>query len=256
MIFATMLKAENTRKRLAELAQVEGGNELQWDLSHIAPMPSELVLKAIRESGTWAEFEAGREKTKERAQDAIRNRDAKSLLCLMANHHNLDFVYRNIRPLWQQGMYETALIDALVAPRTNNSSFTLGMKLWMLELGGREKLLAAGDALPPGETFTLYRGVAGTTRERQVRGVSWTDDLETAKWFAGRFPYLANPAVYETTVTPAEIYCFINDREEREYICVAQKYRKLKFTPEQLHESFLETNERRRQENIASKSVE
>jgi hypothetical protein len=37
-----------------------------------------------------------------------------------------------------------------------------------------------------GETFTVYRGVAGLGRQCRVSGFSWTLDLPRACWFAVR----------------------------------------------------------------------
>jgi len=59
----------------------------------------------------------------------------------------------------ERGIYEACLFLAFTAVTTD---------LWLTEdlqalvdHADRKKLLAAGDSLPPGRQFTVYRGVAG-----------------------------------------------------------------------------------------------
>jgi hypothetical protein len=89
-------------------------------------------------------------------------------------------------------------------------------------MADRAKLLAAGEPLPGAAPFTLYRGVAGNTSARRVRGIgiSWTGNLETAVWFANRFK-LAKPAVHKAEVEAAQVLAYLGgDGSEDEYIAL------------------------------------
>jgi hypothetical protein len=57
--------------------------------------------------------------------------------------------------------------------------------------------------------------------------LSWTDDIEQAKWFAKRLPFLESPAVYEATFSAAQVIVFV-DGAEREFIAAPDSDTKLK----------------------------
>jgi len=83
----------------------------------------------------------------------------------------------------------------------------------------RARLRALGDALPGPGPFTLFRGVAGRGAKRRVRGLSWTDDVTRARWFAQRHASrLGLPAVYRTVASHEDVFAFLNAREEREFV--------------------------------------
>jgi len=96
------------------------------------------------------------------------------------------------------------LLDAFISTRSNNRNFGLENVRWMFERADRRRLREAGEVLPGHGPFTLYRGVAGVGRARHVRGLSWTDSLECAKWFAQRFG-LQKPAVYRVMVNSSDV---------------------------------------------------
>jgi hypothetical protein len=88
---------------------------------------------------------------------------------------------------------------------------------WLRRVG-RDQMLAAGDPLPGPGPFVLCRGVAGVGRQRRPRGVSWTDSIDTARWFANRFPRLEDPAILTMTIDAEHIYAYDSGRNEREFI--------------------------------------
>lgn len=75
-----------------------------------------------------------------------------------------------------------------------------------------EKERAAFDALP--DTLTVYRGLQG--RKASVRGLSWTLDLETARWFAQRWE--GNRPVYRATIAKRHCFMFTDKRREQEIV--------------------------------------
>ncbi len=89
-------------------------------------------------------------------------------------------------------------------------------------MADRERLRAAEGPLPGPGPFTVYRGVAGRGRQRNVRGFSWTGTLDLARWFAGRAAYvfsrLADPTVFVLTVPVDAVLFYTNDRQEDEYV--------------------------------------
>jgi hypothetical protein len=152
--------------------------------------------------------------------------DVEAILCKMPNTRNLAFVVDNCIALKLAGCYETALIHAYSATRTNFFDWDLGVLKFLLELADRAKLKEIAP-LPPGDQFTLYRGVAGTGRHRRPSGISWTDDLDRAAWFAKRFPHLADPAIYTTTAKPEDIYWFDDGRTERDFVLYTRKFKRV-----------------------------
>jgi len=159
-----------------------------------------------------------------KARGAIAAGDVLGFLGFASNEYGIDLVMHN-RPILQaKGIYETALVQAVTRPRVNNLRYTLGDLRLLLQLADRARLVKAGDPIPEKRQFTLYRGVAGRGRNRRIRGISWTDDLSKAHWFAKRFAnILGNSAVYCAAVPRSAVYVYTNGRNEREYIVVLPK---------------------------------
>ena len=132
-----------------------------------------------------------------------------------------------MRSLKKQGIYEIELVRAYSDARTNFSGWSLKALEKMFAYGDRQRLRDAGDPMQDGDIFTLYRGVSGIRPERKVAGFSWTSSLRLAVWFAARYPELPDQAVYTTTVSASDVLCYINDRDEQEFVLRAKKYRRL-----------------------------
>src|SRR5262249_54120334 len=120
------------------------------------------------------------------AVDALEASDIVGFLCKASNAHSLDLVRFNARRLLDLGLYERALLQALTAPRINNSRCPVDGLGYLVRLADPGKLRAAGDPLPGRAPFTAYRGVAGRTSARRVKGLSWTFSPLCAAWFARR----------------------------------------------------------------------
>jgi len=119
--------------------------------------------------------------------------------------------------LREAGLYERALLTAFVDTRTNNSHWPLDRLRLFFACCDRERLRAAGDPLPGPGPFVLYRGVAGQGARRRLRGLSWSGDLERARWFANRLS-LPRPAVLEVTAEESAILAYVKDRKEQEFV--------------------------------------
>lgn len=70
------------------------------------------------------------------------------------------------------------------------------------------------ESLP--EEITLYRGVS---RGRKKYGLSWTDNIETAKWFQRRFANQENQGeLLKVVVSKKHCLCYFNGRNENEIV--------------------------------------
>jgi hypothetical protein len=118
-------------------------------------------------------------------------------------------------------------VKAWIGTRTNWVTFPLRTIRRILRHCGRERLRAAGDRIPPGDTFTLYRGVAGWGALRRESGLSWTRSVERAAWFATQLEHvLERPAVLTTEVSRAEVL-FYSDSRNDDFALFAASWRQL-----------------------------
>lgn len=62
--------------------------------------------------------------------------------------------------------------------------------------------------------LVLYRGIS---TKSNPKGISWTRNLETAKWFANRFS-ASNNYILKAKVTKKDMLCYFNSRNEDEVI--------------------------------------
>ena len=153
-----------------------------------------------------------------------------------ANSSNdaLALVFDNAKALLDRRIYEQSLVEAFVGCRSNWRGWNTEIISMMFGLCDREKLLAAGDPLPDGESFHVYRGVAGHGRARRLDGFSWTSSLEAACWFALRYPHLPHPAVLEAHISRREVLAFCADRNEHEFICRPTERQRIKLSVEEM----------------------
>jgi len=155
--------------------------------------------------------------------------DGRGIVFLVGGN-SLRFVLGNVRALKARGIYEPALVTAYTHAEPSWWDWRLKTLDWMFKRANRAKLRTWGDPLPPGEGYTLYRGVAGKGSCRHVSGMSWTCDLDKAKWFACRF-LQPDPAVYKTVAKQEDVYCYLNDRDEHDFILRTQRYQRLNICP-------------------------
>jgi|SRR5581483_3718522 len=197
---------ERARKHLFNIATIRG-NMRRVDL-WLDPIPPEL---------------------RQQAQEAFAAGSMVRFLGLASNEHGLSLVVMNARALKAIGAYEAALLGAFIHTRVNNRSWPLVQLRFLFEQSDRGRLRAAGDLLPAGEQFTLYRGVAGRGSARRVRGLSWTGSRERAEWFASRAAgwKLHDPAVYRAVVGREDIYAYVNERREEEYVVLLPRNSRL-----------------------------
>ena len=147
------------------------------------------------------------------------------------------FLSDNIEGLLEMGKYEQVLLEAATATSFNFSGWSLSYLDCLFDIADIDKLRAAGDPIPDQEYFTLYRGVAGKGPARRVRGYSWTSSPGMAAWFACRFAYLGDPAVFKITERRDQILAAHMSRGEQEYLLKRKSIKnpkRLKEFPEPL----------------------
>jgi hypothetical protein len=161
----------------------------------------------------------GTEEVRRMAMEALDAGDATGFLGRADNMLGLRIVEANVVPLQHRGIYEKALLTALLSPRGNNSRFSLGRLHRLVALADRSRLLNAGELVPGFGPFTLYRGVSGKGSARRIRGYSWTADLDTACWFGCRPVYSAgSPAVFRGEFKLEDVLAYSNERKEQEFL--------------------------------------
>lgn len=163
------------------------------DLTHIEPMLRPMAVAALDEG------------------------DADRFLLVADNMLRLHIVEANVAPLKARGIFERSLRVAYVSPRVKPQLPPRRIAA-LIERADRAKLRAAGEPLPGPGPFVLYRGVSGRGTHRRVRGLSWTLDLEVARWFARRFDDLADPAVYRIKAEERDVAFFTSERQEQEML--------------------------------------
>ena len=144
--------------------------------------------------------------------------DVGKVFCCMPSDFCLWFLFMNRKAFIERGVYEEGLVCAYTAAKVNNCEVPLSFLKSLFDDCDKDRLLKAGDPLPEGDQFVIYRGVCGVGRKRRARSYSWTLDYDRAKWFSERFSFLPNPAVYMATVKRKSILCFIQSRNESEVI--------------------------------------
>ena len=160
-------------------------------------------------------------------EEAAERDDPEEILGLLDNQWELAFVADNIEWLQALGKYETCLVEAYTGTRTNNTHWPVPVLKLLFGYADRGRLLAAGEPLPPGDTFTLYRGVAGDGSMRRPSGPSWTSNLDVAKWFALRVPHLADPAIYSANVRRDDVLFYSNERGEDDFVLFVNRPKRM-----------------------------
>jgi len=84
----------------------------------------------------------------------------------------------------------------------------------------RRMMASAEFPIPLKGDVTIYRGAAGVTPAKAVKGLSWTTSREVACWFAYNWVSrrYANKLVLTATVSASDIIYWSNDCDEREVV--------------------------------------
>jgi hypothetical protein len=187
----------------------------------------------------------------DQAIEALREGDADGFMfAAIGNHTRLGLVFDMEDVLYLCGVLEPAVVYGFTASNVNNSRFQAKKIEALFHRCDRQKLLAAGDPLPEGDTLTIYRGVAGVGSMRRVSGLSWTLDLDIACWFASRFN-LPNPAILAASVRPDEVFFYTDGRNEQEVVVRPARIKRVKLSESEIAARSARECERKRQSQSA-----
>jgi hypothetical protein len=184
----------------------------------------------------------------------LANGDVIGFLCQTPEGDNywLDVVFANKRLLQSVGLYEAATVQAFMGCRVNNAAWSVGCLESLFSEMNPDRL-AALRPIPLGESFRVYRGVAGPKGSRRVRGLSWTGSVECAAWFATRFAREdSDPAVYVASVSRDDVWWHEPDRNEDEFVVRPASARRLRLSLQELRELSERHDEAIRKSNAAT----
>ncbi len=193
----------------------------------MATMP-ELVLVAVDE------------RERPFAIECFERGDAEGFTChAYSTGGTLDVVLDNWEALKRRGILEAAIVHGYIGCKHNNHTHGVRYIERMFCRCDLAKLRAVGLPLPSDGPFRIYRGVSGKRPNRNVLGLSWTPQLDSACWFALRYAAaLGDPTVYTASIRAGDVWCYTDDRHEQEFIGRPLSCRRLKI-------SLAEMNERR-----------
>jgi len=139
----------------------------------------------------------------------------------------LDFVIDNWKVLRQADLLEDAFLNAWSANKSGVPNWDMDFRRAVFSSLDRARLMSAGDPLPAGDSFTIFRGVAGDGEKRRARGYSWTGSKAIAQSFADlRFRRygLANPAVLRAIIQRQHVLAYINEsgKGEEEFLLLPE----------------------------------
>lgn len=153
-------------------------------------------------------------------KDVLRTESSQDVLSMVASHHRMPCMYCCMDYFLSRAGYEECLVAAWTTSKIDNSMLSLNQKLELFDEADLDKLLAAGDPLPPDDSLTIYRGCSGGGKNlnKAREAMSWTLSLDVAEWFAVRFE--KKPVVYKATISRADVLFYSNQMNEQEVVTV------------------------------------
>ena len=165
------------------------------------------------------------EKYRKRMENEIDNSDLHRIYVLIRKSYRLTFVKYCEQYLSEKDLAEL-FADAWVSSENPNqdANCSISYLIKMFKKCNKHYLMQEKDyeiyqSLP--NTFTIYRGVAVN---RNPKGLSWTQNLETAKWFAHRFDTNEKKGYIQTAIAKKEdVLAYFNTRNEDEIVYNSKK---------------------------------
>ncbi len=158
-------------------------------------------------------------------EDEIDNGDLYIVYALIRKPYRLTFI-KYCEPYLSEKDLAELFADAWVSSENPNqdANCSISYLVKMFKKCDKRYLMQKEDykvyqLLP--DTFTIYRGVAVG---RNPKGLSWTQNLETAKWFAKRFDRDEEKGYIQTAIAKKEnVLAYFNTRDEDEIVYDSNK---------------------------------
>jgi len=161
------------------------------------------------------------ETTLEKATSQLENRiksasDIIDIYVIVRKSYKLTFL-KYIKNYVSVKDFSSLLADAWITSENPNQDVNVSVATlasWFKH-ADKETLMCAEDyevykALP--ETITVYRGI---TPGHNPKGLSWTQNLKTAQWFANRF---GKGYIQKATINKSQALAYFNTRNEDEIV--------------------------------------
>lgn len=158
-------------------------------------------------------------------EEEIDNSDLYRIYILIRKSYRLAFI-KYCEPYLSEKDLAELFADAWVSSENPNqdANCPIPYLIKMFKKCDKQYLMQEKDykvyqSLP--DTFTIYRGVAVN---RNPNGLSWTQNLKTAKWFAHRFDTIKDKGYIQTAIAKKEdVLAYFNTRNEDEIVYNSKK---------------------------------
>jgi hypothetical protein len=178
----------------------------------------------------------GLEVYKKHMRQTIDKANVNEIFILLRTPYRLVFLKQCYAYLSEKDLAEL-FADAWISTENPNQdpNCSISFLIRMFQRCKKEYLMTEEDykvyqSLP--ETFTVYRGVA---IGRNPGGISWTQNLETAKWFSQRFDNDNEKGyILTATINKKDVLAYFNSRGKDEVVCNIKKMM-VKILPESVY---------------------
>ena len=158
-------------------------------------------------------------------EDEIDNGDLYKIYALIRKPYRLTFI-KHCEPYLSEKDLAELFADAWVSSENPNqdAKCSISYLIKMFQKCDKKYLMQEEDykvyeSLP--DVFNIYRGVAVG---RNPQGLSWTQNLETAKWFANRFNTDTKKGYVQVGIAKKEhVLAYFNTRGEDEIVYNSKK---------------------------------
>jgi hypothetical protein len=154
---------------------------------------------------------------------------------MMVQKPYLPVLFKYCEKFLNQQDYADALTHLWITVEFPNHDANVSVEEFLKYFSKADKELLMGkdiekyNSLP--DKITVYRG---TCLKSTTKALSWTTNIEKARWFANRFGN--NGKVYEATIDKKDIFAYFTNRGESEVVLNYKKLEKIRKIEDFLHD--------------------
>ena len=172
----------------------------------------------------------GFEEVKRPIADQILSGDLCTIFCRMNTKYHLAYL-KYAKSYMSKRDFEEWLAHVWISSENPNQDANVSIATlinWFKD-ATREHIMTESELryynqLP--DVVTVYRGIAVGRAGQQ--GLSWTCDLDTARWFAHRFDSNNNQGyIVKGVIAKSDIFAYFNGRNENEILCNSKKVKEV-----------------------------